>query len=518
MPISKATLLCITFAAIPGALAPAQTQKVYASSGALDAGDFPGADIGAKVNAAIAQLAGACGAVRIDSGTYSFSTQIIKPRCVRLEGNNSTLSWAVGDSVTPAIVVGSVSSADYTQGGVSNIHLSGNGTGAVGIWLGGKGASPYNVPAGLSDFLETFSNVNVSGFQIGWGIGYNAYQDIWVGSSATNNQEGIEVVVPFGSENMNFHGFQCLNSSDRCFYAPDMLGATYNFISSSFDYNTNGAFYTMNGDLHLLGGHLEQSNNAIPFDEPDVDGVKTLSGMRVSIGGSMNIVLSGATLPGIVRVFGWNSQVIIDSGSMVYAPNSTISSFVNWGGEGASGDARVGQYWNPTSINGINFPALSLITSAAPSGGRQAPAYQDLPVFGQYAQTDHYETKATIASATIDAQTGSGFIGAANNLNGQFPSTTPGTPLPYNGNFLAWNAEDHGEADYFNPYNAANTTDTGHSFYVNNYGAWNKIGGFTRGAQVFAPNGVYGGYTGTKFLSGCNVTFTGGVVTNITGC
>lgn len=81
----------------------------------LVATDFPGTDLGAKVNAAFAAFgAGNCGTVLIPAGTYTFSTQILVPTACALRGagrgntigagSNTTLIYN-GPPATSAIVL-----------------------------------------------------------------------------------------------------------------------------------------------------------------------------------------------------------------------------------------------------------------------------------------------------------------------------------------------------------------------------------------------------------------------------
>ena len=106
------------------------------------ASQFPGADIGAKINAAIANLPAnpIGGAVFIDtttSGCQNFSTQIVIDRPVHLAGDvgglftrGTCLVWTGG--ATPAIVINGASGG--SSGSVlSDFSLGNTGTGTVGI-------------------------------------------------------------------------------------------------------------------------------------------------------------------------------------------------------------------------------------------------------------------------------------------------------------------------------------------------------------------------------------------------
>jgi hypothetical protein len=92
----------VGFLAIVGEMAYAQTQP---NSGPVDATQFAGAEPGDKVNAAIASFgSGGCGAIVVPHGTYSLSKKIVKPRCIMLDFENSTVSSTITNG--PSIVTG----------------------------------------------------------------------------------------------------------------------------------------------------------------------------------------------------------------------------------------------------------------------------------------------------------------------------------------------------------------------------------------------------------------------------
>ncbi len=88
----------------------------------LVANTFPGADIGVKINAAVAALPSTGGTILISPGTYTFSTPIV------LSGKNVTLSFA-GDG--------------FANTGEANPSRYGTRL----VWTGGGSRSTFGVPA-----------------------------------------------------------------------------------------------------------------------------------------------------------------------------------------------------------------------------------------------------------------------------------------------------------------------------------------------------------------------------------
>jgi hypothetical protein len=99
------------------------TFSVNSVNNVLEASQFAGVDIGAKINAAIANRGTSCGTISIAPGSYSFSTQIVKPRCIMIEGNNAVLTWNGSNPNMPAIVTGTAGGGEYTSGGIRNLKL-----------------------------------------------------------------------------------------------------------------------------------------------------------------------------------------------------------------------------------------------------------------------------------------------------------------------------------------------------------------------------------------------------------
>ena len=121
------------------------TADIKSMNGVLNATDFPGADIGAQVNNAIAALGTSGGQIYIPAGTYAFSNTIYLPPWVRLSGASATgtiLNWTA--TTGWAIVVAGNNTGLFFnfsyQGAVEDMTLYGPGsaTSTGGFYLGGS--------------------------------------------------------------------------------------------------------------------------------------------------------------------------------------------------------------------------------------------------------------------------------------------------------------------------------------------------------------------------------------------
>lgn len=501
--LSMLLVLCATSAS-------AQTASTVATAGASTpapggaahgifwADGFAGKDVGAQVNAAIAARAGACGTISIAPGAYTFATQIVKPRCITLEGNNAVLTWK-GAQNTPAITSGSVAGADYTFGGIRDLKLVGDGTGA-GIYLG-RATAGYHAQPGVDDYLELFQNVTVTGFADNWVKGPNTYQITVIGGASTSGRHSNWLDLGFGSESMNFFGWQNLNGNGYGFFAADLQGAQYNFVDCSFDYNAAGAFVYINGTVRMTGGHIEQGNSAYFFDSP-----ASPSAFSLQLSGGVQFVTASPALPAFIRVRGTNSFVFIGMGLNLSHPGGPVGKVVDWQSAGHSNQLNIEPYADPLATNSRTTPAVN------PGANVQ---WFHLPTYNQYVPTGSAVSSQTIGTGTVNAGPASpeGVVGSRVNMNGAFPVPDA---FPYNGNFLLWNTEPGapGEGDLFNPFRGAATGVDGEAFWVVNGSTPTKVGAFTRDGHVYAPNGYAGGWSGTC-PSGHALVVTNGIVT---GC
>jgi hypothetical protein len=493
---------------------PGQTLGVNSLKGVVNVLSFPGDDVGMQLNNAIAVASASCGTVMLPPGSYRLTTQVLKPRCVWIEGNNAEISSGITDKNTPAIVAGSVDadSHPYATGGIRNLRLvgPGNNTGTIGIYLGGPVGSVV-APKGTEDYLDDFENVAVSGFGSGYQKGSQVYQDAWFGGSSTANRYGFNDVGLFGSENMNFYGWEDLNNHLYGFYSMNTASSEYHFIGCSFDYNgttaagtyTGGAFYFANGTIRIVSGHLEQHGGRF-FDGPSVNTTGFNWDLHVSNG--TQFVVGSTGTDALVNVVGFEGGVYIDPGVQI-VNTGPIKRFVNWTATGVNGVLMIGPYWNPTAAAGVTFPPFVQSSGAI--------TLVDVPHYSQYSPDYQLHKHEVIQNLTAGTATDTGFVGSTGNSDGSLPKTSG--VLPSYGNFLGWNADGSGGADFYNP--CASTTGNAFHWRTFNGHGWDNPMSLSRGGDlsihaVLPANG----FTGTKTAGSCVFTIASGIIINVTGC
>lgn len=389
-------------------------------------------DIGAQINTAITAAGSSCVTMRIPYANYNMSTEIIKPACIILDFQGSTVQSSI--TATASIAAGGTA-AGYSWGGIRNLTLFGPGTAStgdgIGIWLGGD-STGVNAPSSYLDFSESFVNVTVIGFSAGWERGI-AYQDSFYSISAVSNYNGWVDAGQYYGENMNFYGAQIVNNTGYGFYSANMDGTEYDLYGSSCDYNIS-CFYTLNGSVRYSGGHIEQSSG-YTFDGPASSSLSN----NILLTGGVTLALTattGSTEPGLIHVTGYNSNVKIDKGLIVgYA--HAASYLINWTGTGFSSLLDVGPY-----EDSFHNPGLSAVAAGTVSGWVSYPLYYNNytpssqyfsgmtvgnPALYDYIYASGYGTDTACASAASPAVCGSapaGFVAISAGLTSVFVDTT----------------------------------------------------------------------------------------------
>lgn len=254
----------------PAPMAPriAAEQKVFSSaidvlwcSGTTRPSWCSGSDIGAWTNAAIALIG--CGEVYIPTGTYTQTTSIVKPRCVKLHGasaDSTFLNWTpttgvaiiMGDSMGPNGFAG--------EGALEDLTLIGPGasTTTCGIYLGGSDltgcAPPISVDpsTNLDDHdninrVRTFKSSSAGAFGVGVQFGNGAWVDTIFESSISFNGTGI---YDPGTRSQTGENLTILNSAIQSNVGVGLEIATgnnvnFNLVNTSLDYN--GSWAVQNG-------------------------------------------------------------------------------------------------------------------------------------------------------------------------------------------------------------------------------------------------------------------------------
>lgn len=189
-----------------------------------NAAEYPGADIGAQVNAAIASLGPSGGEVVIPAGNWSYTTPIVIPRAVSVvgQGGFNHLGASAGGSVLEftgsgcAVVVGDVNgpSGQPPQFGAAETRglvLIGNAGGSIesgryGLCLGedpNADGSYWASLGALSAYGYRFRNLEISGFDHGVEWGSNAFNIGFSGMMIDDNNIGTTEAAGIADSNSN---------------------------------------------------------------------------------------------------------------------------------------------------------------------------------------------------------------------------------------------------------------------------------------------------------------------------
>jgi hypothetical protein len=252
----------------------------------LDATKYPGADIGAQVNAAIAALPGGCGTVSIAAGAYAQTSTIIKPRCVSIKGEGAfgtQLQWKNAEGVAVLVEDNSdyspgkalVSAANvYGQGEISDLTLEGSGAGkkTIGIYIGGDptgstvkiyahgGPTDTVVSSKAYGDHQNFNRIRDLGFGIGVQWGNHAFINAFTQSIIAGHTTGI------------FYPAGLVDSGENMTFVKDGIGSSkvgleidgfsdFYFFALSCDYNTSVCGNVTSGRFY--GSHFEQYSGTV---------------------------------------------------------------------------------------------------------------------------------------------------------------------------------------------------------------------------------------------------------------
>ncbi|RRA47602.1 hypothetical protein [Acidipila sp. EB88] len=318
---------------------------------AVNAAKVPGVDIGAQVNNAILALPTPavasgdtvqhCGVVEIPQNAYTFSTTIIKPNCVTLEGNGAKLSYTgKGYGIISASpVLGGAATLANAVGGINNLWLFGGANlsagpttsnGLAGLLVGGdpSGATPANYGAQH----QTYNNMHIEGWQNGVFIGRLSSLDSFHGGDINNNGNGIwyPINATFGSgEDYSFFGTEINNS-----YSTGILNdgcGEFRMHGGSIDY-TGGVpgqpFYkgvkpALSGqcvDFQAFGTHIEQDGGPM---------LQVQHGAVSLFGGELYASSKTATRTSYINVVG-SAISKIESWGTQYSADHPMNSNVSW--------------------------------------------------------------------------------------------------------------------------------------------------------------------------------------------
>ena len=295
-------------------------------NGVVYASQYAGRDIGAKVNAAIADING-CGQVVVAPGSFTWSTPVVKPRCVRLVGASSpgTVLNFVGTSGCAITISDGGSPNLYSSGGIEDLTLNGSGLSntAIGICIGDSSHTDWADHQNLNRLKIMNWNTGVT-----WGA--NAWSTTVLESVITDNNTGI--YYPTGlfnsGEAIAFIGTRIQNSRVVGINQPGF--SDFYFYGSSCDYNATCAIVTI---AHFYGMHFETGP---PSRMVTVGAAGSALPSVEIIGGDIVYTTGSGTFSDIIYVNSTNNPMFKISGTYInISVGATLSELVNWNGSGA---------------------------------------------------------------------------------------------------------------------------------------------------------------------------------------
>ncbi len=252
------------------------------TNGALNATNFPGVDIGAKINAAIATLPNGCGEVDIPAGppvaiptAYSFSTQIKIPRCVRVLGQGmggTVLTWTGGAGA--AIYSGDSGSVNGPYGGsIGQFTLTqaSQVVGSVGIFNGGDTGSSY-APGTSGNWGQgvNFPFIQISNFGSAFMHGNNSFWLDFISPEINGNLVGftLEPGATGSGEKIDFLG-GFLQGNTQGAFVNDYVENHLEGVSIDFNGEYPGSgFQIVNSFVMMSDCHIESHHSALATGYP----------------------------------------------------------------------------------------------------------------------------------------------------------------------------------------------------------------------------------------------------------
>lgn len=323
--------------------------NVNSLNGVLNATLFAGADIGAKINAAIALLPNGCGTISIPAGIFNQSTTINKPRCVSIIGSGglaTVLNWTPANGFAvlardaiPAPFGFPVDNA-YPQGQIADLTFNGPCTrGSGGTTCTGTSTAIFfgATAPDMTNFgdHQNLNRVRINLFNTGITYGNNAWS-IDVNQSLINfNVTGV--VFPSAGGGPTTNSGESLSFTNTRIQG-NMLGfdlpgyADFYFFGGSCDFNINGC-----GNVniaHFFGYHFESSRGRMLTM---VTSASNNIGAVEIYGGQVALDQGAVTTSEIFAVTGiGNPTFKITGTNIVIANTHVLTNVVNWAGVGAN--------------------------------------------------------------------------------------------------------------------------------------------------------------------------------------
>lgn len=305
-------------------------------NGTLNAADFSGSDIGAKINAAYAVCAARTplgGRIYVPAGAYSFSTPIVFSTAntpVVLEGDPAGATTLTFTPTSGTAILFDFGAQLHLAGwGVRDLKLVGPGiaTTATGIKIGG--ASP-NLDQGL------LSNLTISSFNIGVNISGGSFLNTVFNCAISLCTIGVDCAVQEENNRLvNCTIFQNATGLNEA------GGGDIYCYGCSFDDNTTVCVSISQGSVDFYGCHFENVSNGTS------QYITITSGGQCRVyGGDMQDDVTTGTQGQFINMGG--SYIIVD-GVILQSAGRTITQAVNF--TSGNGNLRFMNFSNDGSIS-----------------------------------------------------------------------------------------------------------------------------------------------------------------------
>jgi len=406
----------------------------------LYADDFPGIDMGAKINAAYAAAPAApsCTVIVVPNGTFDFTTQILfntLDKAVILQGQGASITGGTILNYTPTTATAAIT-IDWSNpdgGGFApgtglrdltlsngNLTVGGSGSSATGISIG-----PVNSGAPFAEF----SNVRIEGFGIGidvpdvgtqsWGMVFRnvvlCYNNTGVSFQKTEEQitfvackillNGVGVNYDTGSSGDATYLGGSIDSNT-------IMGVEFNHSTTIFTaVGTHWENLGVSGDVHYVHGTAATLNieGGIALNDNttgtsgswfynaffNVQGLVLYSGgatqsdyvFSVQVAGNISVFVSNAAVISVSRIAFTGAGTILEIVTPETVSAYTVGNLVLIGATPTTGSGQAGLGVTSGFGNGSSGTSMTTTTKGTGSG----PSSPDVVV--QYLEIDIAGTK-----------------------------------------------------------------------------------------------------------------------------